>query len=315
MFNIIKKTKSIFLYSFIFIVSFIFFLYLLFPYNILKEFLLSKINAGGNLKIQVEELVPNFPLGLELRKIKISYPELQKSVVFNRLGVKLSIFSLLRLHLLVEVDLRTQAKGHIVVETDFSVLSLFKQKFFPQKVGLHIENFSVQNPVELLLASYSHYSKGVNPMIKSLLKVISLDGRMNSQIQLTYDENVFVNSHSNVDISLVGAKLSVHDSALNINPQLFKKSKISGKLQNGIFTFSPRTGFESEELVVSIKGNTKLSNNIKRSKLDLNVAVKLKKELKENSAMILKTVNLGSTDGQINMRIHGPLVSPQIDTF
>src|SRR5690606_32154325 len=116
----LKKYLETIVLSGLFLVCFVFFLFLTFPYEVLKETIAAEISSASGYNIQIGELGPRLPLGVEVGKVSVDLPDGSRGLHFNRITADLSILSLLIGSIAPELRV-TIGQGTLNFKSDISV--------------------------------------------------------------------------------------------------------------------------------------------------------------------------------------------------
>ena len=306
-----KTFGKILLYFFSGVFFFLFFLYLTFPYQILKEKIVSSVSKETKTLVSIENLGPRFPLGLTLDKIRFYKPG-SGDLEIQKVDVRLGFFSLLFGGL--NVSLRVEDFSGEALELDGS----FRLKDFldaqsqpvPSYLSLVSDKFDIAPFVNYYLSSKAS-EKGLNPVLKSALKDTLFLGKLKSNATFNFDRKDVLSSKGSLDIQFVEAGLNI----LSLPFQNFKKARIKTSLNKGLFEFSPDTKIISDDLTIEVSGNIKQAEKLMMSKLDVTMKVKMVDELKESFGMLLDLATGKPSEGEARVKVKGSFAKPKVDAF
>ena len=291
--------------------SFLFFLYLTFPYQVLKENIAGILSKETGSLVSINTLEPSFPLGVKFTNIRVYRPGIE-SLTIGKLNLDVSFLSLLFGGVKADILLEDKLGGTLNIGAEISLSSLISnpEEAFPSYVSLNAENFDFSSALNFMLALQSG-GDSVNPMVKSALRDIHIVGKLKSNTYFEFNEKDYLSSKGQIDIQLVNSGLEL----LSLPFQEFNQAAIKASLDKGSFSFSPETQFVSDGLKIEISGNVKQSEKIMNSKADIIVKIGLFNSLKENFGMILDMVTEEVSDGNMKVKVKGPISSPKVDVF
>ncbi|MBP9706094.1 MAG: type II secretion system protein GspN [Oligoflexales bacterium] len=309
-----KKFRSILVYFLLFVFSLFFFLYIMFPYNILKETIVTQVSANTGLTLSVNDISPKYSFGLNFTGIELSAPGRIKTLKIEKVGLSLNLFYLLAGNIHVSVGVYKTPKGLLEGSMDLPILALMSGQTKVKNLEVVSEDFSIGEYVDFAFEGLSK-APDANPMLGGLLDKVAFIGDLYADVDLDVDANLISNSKGKVLIELKDAKLQVKDPEMDIDDQVFNNAKVSGVLANGIFSVSENSSIVSKDLELLFKGKFTLDNNIGASSIDLTIPIKLKEKFKEQFGFWLDAFTGKSNDGDMTIQVRGNIGAPSVTTI
>jgi len=314
-----KKVLNVLSYIGLFFLSFALFLFITFPYEVLKESLAAELSQQSGMQIRIGEMSAKLPLGIRAQDIKVESANGSSQLQLKRLSANLSIFSLflgkVRAEADVEAGMTAANTGSMEISLDFGIIDLIQGQPVPKHVAFSAKSFPIEQAVSFALGMAAN-SPGANPMVAPLLSALGVSGALNGKIELDLDSKNPTQSAGVMDINLAKAVLKLSHPSLGLPDQEFKKALIKAKVENGTLVLDKASGFFADEIELATEGKVTLKPVPTNSVLDLKVALKLNKGLKEKFGFIIDAVVGNSTsDGQLTMQVRGPMEQPAVQTF
>lgn len=309
----LKKTLNIFGYVFIFFVSLVFFLIFTFPYDVLKDAITANAGKATGLDIRVEELAPTFPLGFEFTGVSVGKASGGPKLSYRSIEADISVLSLLIGQLGVDLELTDKKGGVLEVETGLSLFGLaFNNVFIPSKLVVNVDKFDMSQIASFGLSYLASEGK-VNPLFSGMLTQIGIKGKLAGNVDLNLQPDNLAQSSGAVDLKIVNAVLRMDNPSLEMAEQKFKKAIIKANMRNGSLNISKTSGFHTQELMIDFSGNVKLQKIWNRSSLDVAIALKLDKGLKEQFGFFIDAA--GGSEGSVKYRVRGTIGRPDYITL
>lgn len=142
------------LYLIVFVLSFVIFLYWSFPYDSLKDRLISGVERqlGGRIVVEAGELEPYWFTGVEIKNLELNVPDeegnMLSAIVLDKLRIRAALFSLLigspRISYLIrsgegEVGGSVrQTEEELSLEADFDEFDISVLKILQTKYGINL---------------------------------------------------------------------------------------------------------------------------------------------------------------------------------
>jgi len=291
-------------YFILFLISFFVFLYWVFPYDRLKDRLLSGIERqmGGKVEVEAGELEPYWFTGVEIAKLKFSTRDEEGNALpalnIDKLRFRASLFSLIfgspRVTYLIESG-DGEIEGHarqteegFEFDADFDDFEISSLKVLSSKVGLNIA------------------------------------GKMDGYISLKYDQRRPARSSGKMELDLKDIKLGESTVKLGpmdlpLPPLTITKSKGSSiKLNMGNGTMAvDKIELKDGDLGLDITGKVFLSNRIENCRFNIRGSFKASEVLEKALPFIFVIEKEKKPDGSFPISITGRISSPtvKIGTF
>ena len=311
----LQKTGRILGLIALFFGSFLFFLYLTFPYEVLKESLATEISQATGMSVRIGELGPKLPLGVVSKKVAVTPAGSNKTMMVDELTVRISVLSFLVGNISPEVVIEMD-KGTLELNLAFGIFSFFgKGAGMPSRVLLDAKEFPIGNVIAFGLNSAAS-SPTANPLVAPLLSAIGMTGRLNGNVKLKLNSSDATQSSGSADIMIRDAVLKLSDPSLGLTDQSFTTAMIKASLSNGSLVVDEGSGFVAEELQLKLNGKMAVKASLQQSQFDMNVLVKLDKDLRDKLGFILDTATGGSPrNGEVTLQVRGPMTQPTVTPF
>ena len=233
-------------YVVLFVVSFLFFVYLTFPFNILKESLVMKLNKATGLNISVYDMSPSLLLGLEAQGVSLKTPTGQE-VKFSAIEVSLSTLHLFIGRLRCVLEVQDAQKNPLEVAAGFGLFSLIANATsgkppLPDQITIKAKNYGLNDLTAYALSSYAGNSS-TNPLIVPLLEQMEVRGSLNADIALDLDMEDPTASDGNLDLSIDNFVLAMNAPDFTIDDQIFEKALVKANLSGGSLKFKKARNF------------------------------------------------------------------------
>lgn len=309
-----KRFLQIFSLIALFLVSFILFLYLTFPYEVLKEQAALAVTQMTGFNVRIGQLGPDLPIGLEAKDVKLTATNGASSMQVKSLSVEFGLLSLVIGRFHVDVG-ATAGGGKLQAGIDFSLLNLITGNVFPSRITLESKAFPLDGFIDFALNTIAN-TPGSNPMLAPLLGAIGVSAQLNANASLDLNSKIPTQSKGEIDIQLAKAVLKLSHPTLGLPDQQLKKAIIKGRLDNGTFSLDKSSGILSDELQINPEGKITLKPVPAGSQLDLKIALKLDRGLKEKFGFLLDAASgTATSEGQLTMQVRGPLSGPAVTIF
>lgn len=296
-------------FIFVGVFSFLFFLYFTFPYEVLKEAIAMKASEESGLNIQLGELGPSFPFGLEAEKVKVTSPG-GHTLHIHKADVNVSLLNLLLGKLAVELELTDEKKGVLDFQVKISLLKLLlRQGSLPNSIYLQADKFVFGKLIDFALNNQAQ-DPSVNVMLKPWLESVDVDGQLSALVDLSINEGDLSKSVGQANFSFDNTVIKSLNANLPIPDQRFSKALLKADLQNGILTIDKNSGLISQDLAVAFNGKIVQKPDLLKSQLDLDVGIEMGEPLMEQFGFVLNALINRDTQGRLQIKITGAL-TPQ----
>lgn len=299
----------------LFFFSFSFFLYLTFPYEVLKESLAAELSAGSSFNIQIGELGPKIPLGIVAKDVQVSPQSGGKALKIARVDVSVSMFWLMLGKISTNLTLSTNDKGVLDLGLDIGLFQLLGKSPMPSLISMDSNQYPIDDLVGFGLGAYAS-SPAINPMLPPLITALGFTGKLNAAVKLRLNQSEPSQSTGSAEITLVNGILKLSDPALGLTDQKFSAATIKAALKDGTLAFDPKSGFIAEELALTINGKVAFKSSLQQSGLDLNIGIKLDKDLRDKFGFVIDMVGGGQPkNGELTVKLRGSVAQPAVETI
>jgi len=305
--NRISKAIS---YALIFVFSLILFLITSFPYEVVKENIAARISQEMGVVCTIGEMSPSLPIGVKFRNVKLSNPG-GKSVTIDLVRAKFSILRLLLAQIGGSVLVEIGNKGEINADFAVSFTDLIGGSFLPKKMDLSVRELKIDE-ISAFAFSYFASQPNANPLVAPELKKLVLKGKLNSAVDVSLDSKNPLQSVGRFKVSLKESSFAMDDGY--IPEQQFKVADVAANLSSGKLQVEKGSGFESQDLKLSISGDVALKNPFHRSLLNLAMTIGMQGPIKEKFGILLEMQFLAGErlQSDLTLQISGPLEMPSI---
>lgn len=289
-----SRLKTVVAYVSVGLISFFIFLYLSFPFNVVREVFVSRINESMiqsqlPLRLTLGRIGPVFPVGVSLENLEITninVPEAKLKI--KSAEVSPSLLSLFTGSLSLSIDIE-QAGGSLDVEFTSGISGLTKSlnsrsfRLPPAEVAIQLKSFQIQP----FIAGFLGYVRSSNnPAVKTFESLLQTDvsGLLSGKIRAINPEpgDSVDNMTVDVEIDIAKGAFEITDENLAIPRQTFTEAKLYAKLRKKIFTISEKTKFNANDIKLALSGDLKLSDNLDVTDIKLKMSLKLLGRFKEN---------------------------------
>ncbi len=302
-------------YVVLFVVSFLFFVYLTFPFNILKESLVMKLNKATGLNISVYDMSPSLLLGMKARGVSLKTPA-GKEVKFAAVKVSLSTLYLFIGRLRCVFEVQDAQQNPLEVAAGFGLFSLIANATggkppLPEQITVKIDNYGLHDLTAYALSSYAGNSS-TNPLIVPLLEQMVVQGSLNAEIALDLDLEDPTVSDGNLNISIDKLVLAMDAPDFTIDDQIFEKALVKASMSDGSLKIQEGSEFSSQDISVRVSGDLNLKTPLLSSAMNLSIPLQIKGALKEQFGFLIDAMLKGTSDGNIPLQVRGTLLRPSV---
>jgi type II secretion system protein N len=306
------KLKRLLFYSFLFVFSFVLFIYVSFPYTILKEAVITQVMRQTGLDLRVHSLGPKLPLGFEVEKVQVNLPSGDKGIELKSATVRISVLSLVIGNLTATVDLESVDEGTLDAKVSFSILDIIGGQFIPSYVGLEAEGFAIGHLARFGLAQGQEAMKS-QALVADLLGKFGVNGKLHGTLELDLNPSNPKSSKGMVNLQIKKGVLKI-DKSLGMADQKFEKALLKAKLSQGQLKINDRSGFHTQGLKIDLMGGVTMKNRLEKSSLNVDLKIRLDKDLKEQYGFVIDTA-LGGSGGALKCQIRGTITHPNVITL
>lgn len=302
-------------YVVLFIVSFLFFVYLTFPFNILKESLVMKLNKATGLNVSVYDLSPSLLLGIEAQGVSLKAPTGQE-VKFSAIEVSLSTLRLFTGRLRCILEMQDAQKNPLEVTAGFGLFSLIADATsgkppLPDRITIKAQNYGLNDLTAYALSSYAS-QPSTNPLIVPLLEQMEVRGSLNTDIVLDLDMEDPPASDGNLNLSIDAFALAMNAQDFTIDDQIFEKAQVKAKLSGGSLKIQEGSEFSSQDISVRVSGDLNLKTPLLSSVMNLSIPLQIKGALQAQFGFLIDAMLKGTGDGNIPLQVRGTLMRPSV---
>ena len=310
-----KKSKKVRFYVMYFVVgilSFLLFLYLSFPFNVVKEVLVGKVNdsfvqSKVPVRMTVGNFRPKFPLGLYFEDVQLNnVNDPLASIKIGKASVSLSVLSLFLGN--ISSDLRIeQSGGSVEIETTHSIRGLLASasskvlKLPPGDLVIDFNRFELK---PLIASALGYVRSGNNPALQTIQPFLRtevsglLSGKIKLQVPIAADS--FDKVNSDVDLTILQAYFEMKDETLAIPIQDFSEARIKLKLNKKSIEIPNETRLIANDIGINLSGRMSVSERMDITDVKLNLGLVLKGKIEENFKTLIPVIlgwDLGKMSG------------------
>lgn len=297
-----KKTRTALTYAGVGVFSFLLFLYLSFPFNVVKEVAVSKINDTFiqqklPIRISVASFKPKFPLGINLEDIQVSnVNDSSANVKIGRATFSLNVLSVLIGK--VDADVRlTQSGGSLEMNVYDSIASIIKSSRSPSgrlpsgHVRVVFSSFEIFPFVANALA---FIRSGNNPALQTIQPFLrtEISGQVSGTAKLDLPENgeSLDKATADVNLKIDKAYFEMKDETLAIPRQEFSAAVIKMKMANKSIEIPQDTKIVANDIGIDLSGRMSVSDNLGVNDVKLKLGLTLKGKIEENFKTLLPVI-------------------------
>lgn len=300
-----------------FSVLFLLFLIYTFPFGILKESLVGKISREVGRPVTIEKLSLGLPLRLHAEGIEIhqdSSSSSAPSLKFSKIRAGLTLAPLFIGTLSPWLEVYGHPEGKLELAADVPLQDLLSGAPLPAQLEMQAHAFPLSGVLSYAMDYYSS-SAAANPMIAPLLKQLSLQGDLKSEVSLSLPGSDPQEYQGKIHLELLNLRFESRDPNLRIPQQNFSNALFLANLKGGDLQISQRSRLVSEQLDIAIQGHVKLQQNLPNSTLRLTIPLKISGDILDQLGILIQMALLQQQedwDGAITLLIEGKLGSPTI---
>jgi type II secretion system protein N len=316
-----KRFKTYLTYGIVGLFSFLIFLYFSFPFNVVKEVAVSKVNEVFienklPIRVSIASFKLKFPIGLQLENIELS--NVNDSGASVKIGRAVTTLSLLSAFLgKAEANvLITQSGGNLKITYVDKFSSIFKlansrnARLPSGQINVDFSNFEIQSLVANALA---FVRSGNNPALQTIQPLLRLNvtGALQgfARVSLPDVSESLDKAKADVDVNIRRATFKMDDETLAIPEQEFSDARIKLKLAKKSLDIPAETKFVAKDIAVNLSGRMNVSDNFGINDVNLKLGLQLKGKIEENFKFLLPLMlNCDSsklTDGKMDAELNG----------
>ncbi|MES2614742.1 MAG: type II secretion system protein GspN [Bdellovibrionota bacterium] len=282
-------TKKNLLYAAMSLVLTIFFIYIFFPFSLLKEVGISKLQVYLNqtnmgLNIEAQSLSSYWFTGVKIKNIQITNPHQEKSSLkIDEVTVRVSVLPILLGKINVNSDVKI-ANGDASLFVSLSLLDLISNKTNIKKASADFDNFKLDEIFKQFINIIKHSN---NPSLSMLIPLIansSVGGFLNGSVYYRSGEN----NTSFANLKIKNAYLDLQNATLDIPKQIFTTANVDMQYEPPTLTIKKDTAFTAQNMSFSAIGNIQnLNVRGKKSSVNLKLGILLSGQIEKNFAFLL----------------------------
>lgn len=283
------------------------FIYILFPYKLVTEVVVGKIQTYLNqmntgLKIQADSISGYWLTGVQAKNLQISNQEQpNKTLTIDNLTARMSVLPLfigrINVNTNIEID---DGFGEIFVS--LSLIDLISQKLNIKSIQAEFDDFKLDNIFSQLLYVLKNNDDPNFSLIVPIISDSSIGGFLNG------DLNYKSKAHyaSNLNLQIKKAFLDINNETLGIPKQNFKTANIDVTLKDSIVTISKNTAFSTQNISFSANG---MIDKTKKQNLNIKLNISLSGPIEKNFGFLLpqllKCPSSSMIGGIMNVQLTG----------
>jgi type II secretion system protein N len=293
----------------LFVISFCFFLYFSFPYGVLKEAITAEVNKSSPFNFRIEKFGPSFPLGFSATGVGVASKTSNRRLEIQSVSVDVSLLSLLIGRLGTAISVTSKTGGKLNLGLRIGIFSAIKGNYLPSRITLDANNFAIDDYTAFGMSLLAN-DASMNPMVAPLLSQIGIKGALNGKVDIDLDTSEATQSKGSIELGLAKAELTIDDPSLDIGEQKFDKFIVRANMDKGKLVIDDKSGLKSQGIILELNGKVDLKEAISASLLNLNLVLKLDKQLKDNFGFIVDAA-MGGQNGEAKMQILGTIAQPR----
>lgn len=286
-------------YTILFVVSFVIFLYWVFPYDSLKDRLISGIERqlGGSLEVDADELDTYWFTGVEIDKLKFSSRDeagnAREALVLDKARFRASLFSL--------------------------IFGSPRVSYYIRAGGGEIEGTAHQTEEGFeFTANFDDFNVSAFKMMTTVLG-LKLKGTINGSVEMNVNQQRLVRTTGKVDLKLDDFTLDQSDAHFgpmdvplpNLAITKGGGSQIKGEVDKGQVALDS-IALKGGDLQLDISGKIFLSNTFANSRFNVRGSFKASPALEKALPFLFIVEKQKAADGSYPLSITGRLTSPVI---
>lgn len=297
-------------------ISFLFFLYTTFPYGVLKEVVVDRVNqeiqaSGMPIRVSIQSLEPYWFTGLEMKNFavrNVSSPTASLNLETARIYV--NPFSLFIGRIGIRLYL-TQSSGWTSFRMAIPILTLLSGAPSPSSATLDLRGFSLDPFLNHALALAAGSKDPAMLLVAPLLSKTSIGGKLSGTIDFSNPSpEHFGNATGNFEISVSDGFLHIADETLKIRKQSFTTANLDLKFESSALVLGKETKFVAEDIEISLDGRISLPDlNKQPTQVDLNLGLTMRDKILDSLGFIVPNMLRcpPMVEGVLKVNLSGPL--------
>ena len=207
----------------------------------------------------------------------------------------------------LNTNLVDSKNGFLNLNVTFSVFGLFSGSDpLPKSFTLEAQKFDVGEFINFVVIRKSK-DKTTNPLVTPILKGVSIQSKLNANIDFSIDALDLSKSKGELRLTLPGTRILFKEE-MGLPSQNFTAATIEASLQDSLLVVDKKSMLKSNDILLDFEGQVKQKSQLEKSHVDLKVAVELYNELKDQFGFVLDIVTKITTNGKVLIDIKGPVV-------
>ncbi len=324
--NIDKDEKPIKRFSWllffgIFLLCLPVFLYILFPYDVMKDVLITQIEKNTKFNVSIAEMGPAFPLGVIASNVELQPENGLGSIKLKELKIKISVLSLFIGNLSPNIFIKDDGKGDLALDLSMSYLGALFGGSLSEKnisdVHLDANKFDIERIADFGLNTFGSsnaLSSSMKALLSSELEKISLAGKLDGVVDVDLDIENPKNTNGKVDLELVDFELNINDENMKSLEQDFSKALIKAQIKSGKLQFDKNAGLLSKGLDIKFSGNMQFAKKAANSNANMMINLKMMNKLQEEFGFMLNAAGGSESDSKKTWKLSGPISNLNVVT-
>lgn len=306
----LSRNKQRLIYSAFFMLCFLFFFYFTFPFNVLKEFVLSKVNQNGVVQVEASDMSPSIFGGVSLTGVEIFSLKGPQKAKFSYASVSINYLPLFIGNLSFDAELYSDKRNYLEVTVSLPLSGLLSGAPILSSASLYSSGFQVGPLISVLLSSLGPDAQS-NPMLGPLVEKIMIEGKLVGDLYAKIKSSDPVKSAIDINLELKDATLLVDDPILDMDKQIIKSFVISAKTDGGSLNIAETSGFVSQDIKLKLNGSVAFAAPISKSNLNIALGVELSGSVQSAIGHVID-IALKGQGGKANVKILGTPDSPKM---
>lgn len=306
------------LYVLLGLCSFLLFLYLTFPYGVIKEVAVSKINEqfqsqGLPLRLSIGSMSPSWLTGVKLKNVQLTNAaDAKANLKLDEVTARFNAIPLLWGTIRVTAALE-QGSGSLDTAIELPLIDTIRGYAAPKYARVTLNRFALDPLFNHGLAVVRGSKDPAMVLILPLVAKTSAGGAVSGKVLFQNpDVTNFVRAKGTFDLNISKAFLHIDDSTLKIPRQEFEAAKIDMKFENNALVFGDQTQLKAQNIGVGLNGRVALPETPEAvANADLNMALSMSGEIEKNLGFIVPNMLRCKPleGGELKAKLTGPVTT------
>ena len=268
-------------------------LYFTFPYNILKELILSELNtkmAPAGLYVEAKELKPYWFHGVSLHHVKVFHldPENQNSLILEHVSIHINPVHFLFGDFPIAIELIGSNKGSLSFSGTIPFSALFKKEPYVEKTTIVLENFNMGDMLEKAIPFLFASPTEEHALLRPVFIKTDLSLPMTGKIDASYSDNQNKLEKLFVDVHFNGGYVDINNQSLDIPKQnVSPDSRIFMTKENNVLNIKQGTLFKTQDIFIQATGGITEQDEVSQFSDNTEVQIQLAELLEKNYGFLL----------------------------